>query len=162
MRKKQMLALLIPLLIPLLILLGWAQGLVFGSWKLNTARSTFSGETPPKSLTLRVEPHAKGEVVTIDRAEANGRATSSSMILYLDGVARPFQDVGCSGTRSSRRIDTQTVEILRTCTSGESTKFLRRLARPGAELILEITEQRPGGRRFERRLVLQKQPVEED
>jgi len=157
MRKIQMLA----LLIPLLILLGWAQGIVFGSWKLNLARSTFSGEIPPKSLTVRLEPHTKGEVVTIDRTEANGRATSSSMILYLDGVARPFQDVGCSGTRSSRRIDAQTVEILRTCTSGESTKFLRRL-RPGTELILEITEQRSGGRRFERRLVLEKQPVEED
>jgi hypothetical protein len=157
MRKIQMLA----LLIPLLILVGLAQGIVFGSWKLNTVRSTFSGVTPPKSLTLRVEPHAKGEVVTIDRAETNGRATSSSMILYLDGVARPFQDAGCSGTQSSRRVDSQTVEILRTCTNGESTKFIRRLAQQGKELILEITEQRSGGRRFERRLVLERQAVEE-
>ncbi len=152
---------MLALLIPLLILVGWAQGAGFGSWKLNPARSTFSGETPPKSFTLRVEPHAKGEVVTVDLTEANGRATSSSMILYLDGVARPFQDAGCSGTQSSRRVDSQTVEILRTCTNGESTKFIRRLAQQGNELILEITEQRPGGRRFELRLVLERQAVEE-
>jgi hypothetical protein len=152
-------------LLPLLVVAGWeswAQGVVFGSWKLNPARSTFSGVTPPKSLTLRVEPHAKGEVVTVDRTETSGQATSFSMILYLDGVARPFQDAGCSGTQKSRRVDSQAVEILRTCTSGESTKFLRRLTQQGQELILEITEQRAGGRRFERRLVLEKQAVEEN
>jgi hypothetical protein len=155
--------LMLSLLIPLLILVGRAQGGSFGSWKLNLARSTFSGvTTPPKSLTLRVEPHAKGEVVTLDRTEISGRATSSSMILYLDGVARPFRDAGCSGTQSSSRIDSETVQILRTCTSGESTKFLRRLAQQGKELILEITEQRSGGRRFERRLVLERQAVEEN
>jgi len=152
---------MLALLIPLLILVGWAQEGTFGNWKLNHARSTFSGETPPKSFTLRVEPHTKGEVVTVDRTETNGRATSSSMIVYLDGVARPFQDAGCSGTQSSRRVDSQTVEILRTCTNGESTKFIRRLAQQGKELILEITEQRSGGRRFERRLVLERQAVEE-
>jgi hypothetical protein len=119
--------LMLALLIPLLILVGWGQGGIFGSWKLNPARSTFSGVTPPKSLTLRVEPHAKGEV-TVDRTETSGRATSSSMILYLDGVAQHFQNARCSGTQSSRRVDSQTVEILCTCTSGESTKFLRRLA----------------------------------
>ena len=154
--------LMLTLLTPLLILVGSAQGGIFGSWKLNPARSTFSGVTPPKSLTLRVEPHAKGEVVTVDRTEISGRATSSSMILYLDGVARPFEDAGCSGTRSSRRVDSQTVEIMWTCTSGESTKFLRHLAQQGKELILEITEQWPGGPRFERRLVLEKRAVEEN
>src|SRR5262245_917724 len=154
--------LMLALLIPLLILVGWAQGGAFGSWKLNPARSTFSGVTTPKSLTLRVEPHAKGEVVTVDQTDTSGRATSSSMILYLDGVARPFQDAGCSGTQSSRRVDSQTVEILCTCTSGESTKFLRRLAEQGKELVLEITEERSGGRRFERRLVLEKQAAEEN
>ena len=156
---------MLALLPPLLVVagwVGWAQGEIFGSWKLNPARSTFSGETPPKSLTLRIEPHAKGEVVTVDRIETDGRATSSSMILYLDAVARPFQDAGCSGTQSSRRVDSQTVEILCTCTSGESTKFVRHLTQQGRELILEITEQRSGGRRFERRLVLEKQAVQEN
>ena len=81
--------LMLALLIPLLILVGWGQAEIFGSWKLNPARSTFSGVTPPKSLTLRVEPHAKGEVVTVDRTETSGRATSSSMILYLDGAIEP-------------------------------------------------------------------------
>jgi hypothetical protein len=131
-----------------------------GIWQMNPARSTFSGDVQPKSLTLRIEPHAKGEVFTLDRVEADGRATSSSTILYLDGKTRDFQDRDCTGSQSSRRVDSQTVEILRKCASGEWTRFVRRSAAQSKELVLEITEQHPDGRRFERRLVLEKQALE--
>jgi hypothetical protein len=122
---------------------------------VNPIRST---DPYPKSLTVRFEPHAKGEVFTLDRIGGDGRATTSSTILYLDGKPRDFQDVGCSGTESSRRVDSQTVEILRNGNTGEWIRFVRRLAAQSTELILEITEQQPDGRRFERRLVLEKQP----
>lgn len=49
------------------------------------------------------------------------------------------------------------MEILRTCGSGEWTRFVRRSSAQPNELVLEITEQHPDGRRFERRLVLEKQ-----
>jgi hypothetical protein len=107
-------------------------------------------------LIIRIEPHAKGEVLTLDRIEADGRVISSSTILYLDGTERDFRDGECSGTQSSRRIDRQTIEILRKCGSGAWTRFLRRTA-PGNELVLEISEQRADGRRFGRRLVFEKQ-----
>jgi len=129
---------------------------VFGTWKLDRGRSTFAGHTQPKSLMVRIEPHAKGEVVTVDRTEVNGRATSSSMLLYFDGAARNFQDAGCSGTQSSLRVDSRTVEILRTCPSGEWTRFVRRLSAQPKELVLEITQQQLDGRRFDRGLVLVK------
>ena len=125
-------------------------------WKLNVARSTFAGDTQPKSFTIRIEPHAKGEVFTLDRIEADGRAISSSTILYLDGTERDFRDGDCSGTQTSRRIDSQTVEILRNCGVDAWTRFVRRTA-PKNELVLEITEQRADGRRFDRRLVFKKQ-----
>jgi len=51
---------------------------------MNAARSTLAGDIRPKSLTVRIEPHAKGEVFTLDRIEADGRSTSSSTILYLE------------------------------------------------------------------------------
>ena len=105
---------------------------------------------------MRIEPHAKGEVFTLDRVEADSRHASSSSILYLDGEPRPFQDLGCSGIQSSRRVDSQTVEILRMCASGEWMRFIRRSAPQAKELVLEITEQRSDGRRVERRLVLEK------
>ena len=134
--------------VPLLLLFAgacWA-GDAFGIWKAKLS-----------SLTVRFEPHAKGEVFTLDRTDGDGRVTTSSTILYLDGHPRDFQDLGCSGTQSSRRVDSRTVEILRQCGSGEWTRFVRRMSAQPKELVLEITEQRPDGRRVERRLVLEKQ-----
>ena len=142
----------------LLVLLGAALAAEpeSGIWKMNPVRSNFSGDTQPKSFTVRVEPHSKGEVFTLDRIETDGRATSSSTILYLDGVARDFQQGECSGTQSSWRMDSQTVEIFRNCGAGAWTKFVRRAALK-TQLVLEISERRVDGRRFDRRLVFEKQ-----
>jgi hypothetical protein len=131
-------------------------GAAYGTWALNAARSTFAGDTQPKSFTIRIEPHTKGEVCTVDRIEADGRAISSSSVLYLDGRNREFRDGECSGTQSSRRIDGQSIEILRNCGARAWTRFVRRTA-PKNELVLEISEQRADGRRFDRRLVFEKQ-----
>jgi hypothetical protein len=141
----------------LLILLAttsWA-GEAFGVWKLKSARSTLNGNQ--KSVTLRIEPHTRGEVFSWDTVAVDGRASTSSTILYFDGKPRDFQDSACSGTQSSRRIDGGVVEILRRCASGAQARLIRRLtAQPGV-LILDITEQHPDGHRAERRLVLEKQ-----
>ena len=131
-------------------------GQPFGSWKLNAARSTFAGDIRPKSLTLRLEAHAKGEVFTFERTEVTGRTTVSSMVLYFDGVARDFQEGECTGTQSSRRIDSETIEILRNCGGSTWTRLVQRTA-PKDELIVEISEQRADGRRFVRRLVFERQ-----
>jgi hypothetical protein len=135
---------------------GWAGG-AFGTWMMNPARSTLASYPRPKSITIRIESHAKGEVFTLDRIEADGRATTSSTLLYLDGKLRDFQDAGCSGTQSSRRVDSRTVEILRTCANGDSIRYVRRLSAQPNELILDITEHRASGRTFERHMVLEKQ-----
>ena len=141
----------------LLVLVGVASAAEpeSGIWKMNPVRSNFSGDTQPRSFTVRVEPHSKGEVFTLDRVETDGRATSSSTILYFDGVARDFQQGECSGTQSSWRMDSQTVEIFRNCGAGAWTKFVRRAALK-TQLVLEISEQRADGRRFDRRLVFEK------
>jgi hypothetical protein len=142
-------------LLPLVVTTGWAEP-AFGTWQMNAARSISTGDIRPQSLIVRIEPHAKGQVFTLDRVEADGRATGASSILYLDGEPRPFQDFGCSGIQSSRRVDSGTVEILRMCASGAWVRLIRRSAPHAKELMLEITEQRPDGRRVERRLILEK------
>jgi hypothetical protein len=144
------------LLTLLLSVPSWAEG-PFGTWKISPGRSVFSGDFSPKSFSVRFESRAKREVFTLGRVDQDGRATSSSTILYLDGTSRDFQDFGCSGTQSSRRVDSQTVEVLRTCANGVWTRFVRRLAAQSKDLVLDITEQHTDGRRFERRLVLERQ-----
>ena len=141
------------LLLTLLGATSWA-GEAFGVWKLNPARSTFVENQ--KRLTIRIEPHTRGEVFTLDTIAADGRASTVSTILYFDGKARDFQDATCSGTQLSRRIGGLTVEILRECANGD-TQLIRRSAIEPGVLILEIIEQYRDGRRSERRLVMEKQ-----
>ena len=124
---------------------------------MHTRYVTFAGGAPFKSLTVRIERHPKGEVLTLDRIETDGRTTSSSTILYFDGEPRRFDDFGCSGIQSSRRADERTVEIVRMCASGGWMRLLRRASAKSNELVLETIEQSADGRRFDRRLTLEKQ-----
>jgi hypothetical protein len=130
-------------------------GEAFGFWKLIPARSTAGGGQ--KSVTIRIEPHAHGEVFTLDTVAADGRASTSSTILYFDGKARDFRDSACSGTQSSKRIDSRTVEILRNCANGGRARLIRQTSEARDELTLEITGQGPDGRRIQQKLVLEKQ-----
>jgi hypothetical protein len=140
------------LLLTLLGATSWA-GEAFGVWKLNPARSTLVENQ--NRVTIRIEPHTRGEVFTLDTIAPDGRASTVSTILYFDGKARGFQDATCTGTQLSRRVDSRTVEILRECGSGAQIRLVRRAVQPGV-LILEITEQQMGGRRSERRLFMEK------
>jgi hypothetical protein len=139
------------LLLMLLDVSGWAS--MLGTWKMDSARSSFTGATPPKSLTVRIEPHARGEVFTLDRIERDGRAISSSSIF---GTPRDLQDFGCSGTQSSRWLNGQTMEIRRVCASIDWTWLLRQSAQNSKELTVEIRGKNRRGPNFEWRLVLKK------
>jgi hypothetical protein len=136
---------------------GQSLDSISGIWKINPARSTLGGSAPFKSLVARIERHPKGEVFTLDRIENDGRTTSYSSILYLDSEPRQFEDFGCSGIQSSRRVDERTVEIVRMCSSGGWMRLVRRASAKTGELVLEITEQAADGRRFDRRLMLERQ-----
>ena len=145
--------------LPLLILLATtcrADG-AFGTWKMNPSRSALRGDPQPKTFTARFEAHPRGEVFTVDRVSGDGRATTSSVILYLDGKRRAFQNHSCSGTQSSQRLDSRTVEILLNCQDGRWVRLVRRLEPPARELILDIINTMPDGRRFASRLILERE-----
>jgi hypothetical protein len=134
-----------------LVLQIWAGGAV-GIWKVNPARSTIRESGID---TVEIRPHKKGEVFTLNQFDREGRATTSSTILYFDGRDRDIQDFGCSGTQSSRRIDELTVEIIRSCAGGEQIRLVRRLSELRNQLILEITRE-VVHHRIDERLVLER------
>jgi hypothetical protein len=134
---------------------GWADD-AFGTWTVNPVRSTSAGDPHPRAVSVRIERHAKGEVFTLDQIREKGEKVTISMILYLDGKEREFQGDTCFGTQSSRRVDRRTVEIVYRCRD-RWTRWIRRLPQAQSDLILDITEHLSDGRRFERRLVLEKQ-----
>ena len=127
-----------------------------GIWKMNLGRSAFAAERAPRNFTLRIERHAKGEVLTVERTEQDGRSSSDSTILFFDRKPRDYQDLDCRGTQSSQRVDNRTVEILRTCEAGAWMRVIRRVNTNG-ELTLEVNGRRPDGRQVQMLLVLQKQ-----
>jgi hypothetical protein len=92
----------------------------------------------------------------LDTVAVDGRASTSSTILYLDGKTRDFQDSAYAGTQSSRRLDDRTIEIQRECTKGGYRQLIRRSAVEPGVLILEINEHHSDGRHSERRLVMEK------
>ena len=141
------------MLILLVIPSCWA-GDAFGVWKANPAHSVLPGDR--KATRLLIEPHKRGEVFTLDTVTAQGRASTSSTIPYLDGRTRDFRDLGCFGTQSSRRLDDRTVEILRTCESGVRTRIVCRLT-SHRELLLEVWAKQADGREVERRLELERE-----
>ena len=91
----------------------------------------------------------------MDATEKDGRSTTDSTILFLDGKPRGYQDLDCTGTQSSHRVDNRTVEILRTCEGRGWMRIVRRV-NTSSELILEVTSIEADGRQVERRLVLEK------
>jgi hypothetical protein len=105
-----------------------------GIWNMNAARSTFAGDIQPKSLTLRIEAHAKGEDSRWTGPRRTERPRAPARSFTSNGTAR---DVGDAG--------------------GGWIRFVRRSSERPNEMVLEITAQQFGGRRFERRLVLDKQ-----
>src|SRR5215469_14596837 len=109
-------------------------GSVLGTWRMDRARSRFAGPDQPQGLTVRIAPHAKGRVFTLDRLEADGRNTSFSTVLYFDGISRTIQDFACSGTQSSRWWDGRTIEIRRVCSNVESVWRVRESAGNSREL----------------------------
>lgn len=135
---------------------GWGGGDAVRVWKLSPGRSTFAADRQPRNLTLRIERHSRGEVFTVDRTEQDGRSTTDSTVLFLDGAPRDYQDPECRGTQSSQRVDNRTVEILRTCQAGGWIRLTLRMA-TGSELVLEVSGRRPDGRQVQMRLVLERQ-----
>ena len=131
----------------------------FGTWKMNPARSVFIGDPHPRALTVRFEPHPKGEVFTWDKIGGNGAAETFSIILYFDGEKHEFQVDTCAGNsfQSSRRLGDGAVEILLTCDKGTHARFVRPTPTNSRELILDVTDELPDGRRFGRHLVFEKQ-----
>jgi hypothetical protein len=107
-------------------------------------------------LILRIESHPQGELFTVDRTDQDGRSSTDSTVLFLDGKARDYQDLDCNGTQSSRRVDNRTVEITRTCEAGAWMRFIRRVNTSG-ELVLEVSGRRADGRQVKIRWVLERQ-----
>jgi hypothetical protein len=82
-----------------------------GTWKLNVAKSRFTGMQPPKSETRTIMAQGNGETVTYEGIAANGSPISYGFTSNLDGKDVPIsgtQPLG-SDTVAPKRVDANTI-----------------------------------------------------
>jgi hypothetical protein len=91
---------------------GQANDPRLGSWKLNLAKSKFTGN-PPKSITRVYEDHGGGIVLsTITTTPASGAANVLFVLYKIDGKEYPQVPRGAETTNTvtQRLVDAHTVE----------------------------------------------------
>ena len=100
-------------LIPVLALCLLASGVLlaqespfFGTWKLNVAKSKYSGEQPPQSATRTVAAQGGGELVTVKAIRADGSPGGYSYTSNFDGKDEPISGTAPFGA------DTIVVKIM--------------------------------------------------
>ena len=88
--------------------------LFVGTWKLNVAKSKYSGRPTPKSLTRTVVARGSGETITYQGVAADGSPVSYSITTNLDGKDSPISGKQSFGadTIAATRVDTNTITFL--------------------------------------------------
>ena len=102
-------------LIPALAMSLFVSGLLaqqdspfVGTWKLNVAKSKYTGEKPPQNATRTIEPQGK---VTVEGIRADGSPFGYSFTSNLDGKDAPISGTGPFGgadTDAVTRVDANT------------------------------------------------------
>jgi len=85
---------------------------LFGAWKLNSAKSTFSPGPAPKSMTVTYSPAGFGMKIVVDVVPGEGAPQHWVMTPMYDGADHPVTGNPDADTISIRRISD---------TKGEST-----------------------------------------
>lgn len=81
-----------------------------GTWKLNTAKSKYSGPAP-KANTLTITADEKTYKVHAEGTDAQGKATLTDFTATFDGKDVAASPLPYGDTVSAKRIDANTVEV---------------------------------------------------
>jgi hypothetical protein len=95
-----------------------------GTWTLDIARSTWSPGPAPRSSTHTFEPAGDGFKHIIDNVNDQGQKTHSEVTAKFDGKGYPVTGGATNLTRSYRRIDERTFEVVNK-TAGTVTTTIR-------------------------------------
>ena len=82
-----------------------------GSWELNVAKSKFSPDPAPKSVSLKIEATGMSATTTVDAVAADGAKQHWTYTAAYDGVDVPVTGINQYGDMASRkRINETTTE----------------------------------------------------
>jgi hypothetical protein len=86
---------------------------LFGTWKLNGAKSTYSPGPPPKGTTLTYEAAGEGLKATSQGVDAEGKTTGVQFTANFDGKDYPVTGAQDWDTVALKRVDASTLEQTR-------------------------------------------------
>lgn len=94
------------------VLLAQGQESLFGTWKLNVAKSMYSPGPAPKSSTVRWEAFQGGVKLSVDSVTATGEAQRWESSGKFDGKDNPFKGSPDGDTAAFSKIDARTYEVV--------------------------------------------------
>jgi hypothetical protein len=88
---------------------------LIGTWKLNLAKSRFSGSPPPRSTTLTFAGEGQNLTNTAETIDAQGQTIKAVFIHVYDGKPHPTTGVaaGLYDSSTYNRVDAYTVNFVR-------------------------------------------------
>ena len=88
---------------------------LIGTWKLNLAKSRFSGSPPPRSTTLTFAGEGENLTNTAESIDAQGQTIKTVFMHIYDGKPHPTPGVpgGIYDTTTYNRVDAFTVNFVR-------------------------------------------------
>lgn len=153
MRKALPVALLSTLLVAVS---AFAADAVIGSWKLNVAKSKFSGPAPT-SITRMYSESADGFVLDQKITGADGKETSMHTTIKYDGKDYPVTGNPDADSVSAKVIDARTTHFVMKKGGKEVGTVHRVVSKDGKMLTVTNKGTHADGKAFEDTLVFDKQ-----
>jgi len=154
---KMMLALVVIMLSISAVLMA-ANDPSVGTWKLNLAKSKYTGVQGPKSNINIFEPTPEGMKVTVRIVSAEGKENSTERIEIYDGVPHPMKGAGPGGAAVSvKRIDPYTVEGDQLANGKVSFHFIRTVSKDGKTMTVKVKGTLAQGQTYDEIRVFDKQ-----
>jgi hypothetical protein len=122
----------------LMLAKGTADSLI-GSWKLNSAKSTFSPGPAPKSQALKYEMQGDELEVTADTVNADGTTRHEAYGAKFDGKEYLINGDPDRDSATMRRIDAYTTEVVGKKGAKPTVTFRRVVSKDGKTLTLRET-----------------------
>lgn len=131
-----------------------------GTWKLNTAKSKYTGVAMRRSMTVTMEPQADWIKCRTEGVAGDGSPISFSFMARYDGRDHPLEGTGAINGADSiawRRIDARTTEVTYKKVGKPVAMGLATISKDGKIRTLELKGTSPDGKPTSTRAVYDKQ-----
>jgi hypothetical protein len=139
---------------------AFAQGSdpIYGTWKLNVAKSTYSAGNVPKSQTRVYAAAGKGYKFTATGVDAAGKATKTEFTVAYDGKNVPVTGSAAYDSINVKRVDANTLEAVQSKGGKVVGRTHRVLSKDGKTLTTTGTGTNAQGKAYTNVEVFEKQP----